>query len=51
MNTKNKQDQKKNQRQKTRNGQGSKKQGQNPNMLHGDLKHQDHEYPEMRMTR
>ena len=53
MNTKNKQDQKKNQRQRTRQEQGPKKQGQNPNMLHGDRKHQDHdqEHPETRLFR
>jgi hypothetical protein len=57
MNTKNKQDQKKTQPQRTRQAQRPKKQsqhdqqGQNSNMLHGDLKHQDHEYPEMRLTR
>jgi hypothetical protein len=50
MNTKNKQDQK-NQRQKSRQEQGPKKQGQNPNMLQDDGKHQDHEHPETRLTR
>jgi hypothetical protein len=46
MNTKNKQGQK-NQRQKTRQEQGSKKRGQTSHML----QHQDHEHPETRMTR
>jgi hypothetical protein len=50
MNTKNKQDQK-NQRDKGREQQAPKKQGRNPNALHGGPKHHDHEYPEMRMTR
>ncbi len=45
MNTKNKQDQKKNQRQKTQK-QEPKKRGQNSSML----PHQDHEHPETRMT-
>lgn len=49
MNTK-KQNQK-SQEQKTRQKQEPKKQGQNPNMLQDDRKHQDHEYPETRMTR
>jgi hypothetical protein len=35
----------KNQQQKTRQSQGSKKQGRHPNVL------QEHEYPEMRLTR
>jgi len=47
MNTKNKQDQKK----KTLQGQGPKKQGQNPKMLQVDRKHEDQEHPETRMTR
>jgi hypothetical protein len=50
MNTKNKQDQK-SQRQKTRQGQGPKKRGQNSNMLRAERKHEDHEYPETRLTR
>jgi hypothetical protein len=41
MNTKNKQDEKKNQRQKTRRVQGSNKRGQR----------HEHELPETRMTR
>jgi hypothetical protein len=45
MNTKNKQDQKKNQRQKTRQDHGPKKRDRNPGMLH------DHEHPETRLTR
>jgi hypothetical protein len=49
MNTKDKQDQK-NQRQKTRQKQGPKKRGQT-SMLPDDRKHQDHEYPETRLTR
>ena len=48
MNTKSKQDQKKNQ-QKTRREQGSKK--QNQNMLHDVLTHHEQELPETRMTR
>jgi hypothetical protein len=44
MNTKNKQDQKK-QRQRTRQAHGLKKRGQNPSV------HQEHEHPEMRLTR
>ncbi len=50
MNTKNKQDQK-NQRHKTRQEQVPKKQGQSPKMLQEDRKPQDHEHPEMRLTR
>jgi hypothetical protein len=52
MNTKNKQNQT-NQRQKTRQEQGSKKQGQNHKILHDDLKLQnhEHEHPETRLTR
>ena len=50
MNTKIKQGQK-NQRQKTRQVQERKKQGQNPNMLQDGRKHQEQEYPETRMTR
>jgi hypothetical protein len=50
MNTTNKQDQKK-QRKKTRQKQGPKKRGQNSNMLPDDRKHEDHEYPETRLTR
>ncbi len=46
MNTKSKQDQKKNQRQKTLQKQEPKKRGQNPSML----QQRDHEHPEMRMT-
>lgn len=52
MNTKNRQDQKKSQRQQTRQEQGPKRRDRNPNMLHGDsAKHHEQEYPEMRMTR
>ena len=47
MNTKTKQNQKNQNRQK----HGPKKQGHNANMLQYDRKHQDHEYPETRMTR
>jgi hypothetical protein len=50
MNTKNKQDQK-NQRRKTRQKQEPKKQGQKSNMLHEDLRNQEHEHPELRLTR
>jgi hypothetical protein len=50
MNTKNKQGQK-NQREKTRQKHEPKKRRQNSSMLHDDRKHQDHEYPEMRLTR
>jgi hypothetical protein len=46
MNTKIKQDQKKNQRQETRQKLEPKKRGQNSSML----QHQDHEHPETRMT-
>jgi hypothetical protein len=45
MNTKNQQDQKKNQRQKTQQNQGPKKQGQNSNIVH------EQEHPETRLTR
>jgi hypothetical protein len=45
MNTKNKQDQKKNQSQEARQQQRPKKQGPNPGMF------QEHEHPETRMTR
>ena len=51
MNTKNKQDQKKNQRQKTRQEHGAGKQGRNSNMLREDLKFQEHEHAETRLTR
>ncbi len=53
MNTKNQQDQKKNQGQKTQQEQAPKKWGQSPNVLHDDRKHQDHdqEHPETRLTR
>jgi hypothetical protein len=53
MNTKTEQHQKKDQRQKTQEGQGQKKQGQNPSMLQGNRRHQDHEqeHPETRLTR
>jgi hypothetical protein len=53
MNTKNQQDQKKNQGQKARQEHGLKKQGQNPSMLQGNQKHQDHdqEHAETRLTR
>jgi hypothetical protein len=47
MNTKTKRNQKNERRQK----QGPKKEGQNPNMLHDDGKHHDHERPETRLTR
>jgi hypothetical protein len=50
MNTKTKQNQK-SQQQKTRQKQEPKKQGQNTNMLHEDRKYQEHEHPEMRLTR
>jgi hypothetical protein len=50
MNTATKQDQK-NQRQKTRQKQRPKKQGRNASLLHDDRKHQEHEHPEMRLTR
>jgi hypothetical protein len=50
MNTKNKQDQT-NHRQKSRQKQRPKKQGQSPHMLHEDLKHHEQEQPETRMTR
>jgi hypothetical protein len=53
MNTKSKLDQKKNQGQRTQQDQGPKKRGQNPNLLHDNQKHQDHEqeHPETRLTR
>jgi hypothetical protein len=53
MNTKTEQNQKKNQRQKTQQEQGGKKRGQNPSMLQGNRKHQDHEqeHPETRLFR
>ena len=41
----------KNQLQKTRHAQGAKKQGRNPGGLHQDVKHDEHEYPETRLTR
>jgi len=47
MNTKTKQNPKNRNRQK----QGPKKQGQNPSMLQYDRKHHEQEYPETRMTR
>ncbi|MGD1093874.1 MAG: hypothetical protein ABSB35_18040 [Bryobacteraceae bacterium] len=50
MNTKNKQDQKR-KGQQTRQKQGPKKQGQSPNNALDDRKYQDHELPEMRLTR
>jgi hypothetical protein len=50
MNTKNKQNQKNEQR-TTRQKQGPKKQGQNPNTLQDDRKHEEHEHPETRLTR
>jgi hypothetical protein len=52
MNTKNQLDQKKNQRQKTRQQQGPKRQGRTSNMLHVERKHNyhEHELPETRMT-
>jgi len=42
-----------NQQQKTKQEHGPKKQGQQPNMLHKDRisPAQEHEYPELRMTR
>jgi hypothetical protein len=49
MNTTTKQDQK-NQRRKTRQKQGPKKQGRSPN-LHDDRRFQEHEHPETRLTR
>ncbi len=51
MNTKTKQDQKTNQRRKTRQEQGPRKRGENSHMLSDYRKHQDHEYPEMRLYR
>ncbi len=51
MNTNNKQDQKKNQRQKTRQQQGLRKQGRNAGMLHEDRRPHEQEHPETRMTR
>jgi hypothetical protein len=50
MNTKNKQDQKGQQR-KTQQKQGPKKQGQNPSVLQNGRKYQEHEHPEARLTR
>jgi len=50
MNTNKKSDEKI-QRQQSRQTQAPKKQGQNPHMLQGDRKHQDHELPETRLTR
>jgi hypothetical protein len=50
MNTKNKQDQKK-KAQQTRQKQGLKRQGRSPSMALDDRKYQDHELPEMRLTR
>jgi hypothetical protein len=47
MNTKTKQNQKNQRRQK----QGPKKQGQNPNTPHDDRKPHEQEYPETRLTR
>ncbi len=53
MNTKNQQDQKKNQRPATRQEQDTKKRGQNPSILQNTRKHPDHEqeHPETRLTR
>jgi len=51
MNTTTKQDQKKNQQQKTRQKHGPNKPAQNSNMLHGGRKQEDHEHAETRMTR
>jgi hypothetical protein len=53
MNTKNQQDQKKNQRPATRQEQGTKKRGQNPSILQNTRKLPDHEqeHPETRLTR
>jgi hypothetical protein len=50
MNTKHKQEEK-NQRQKARLDQGSKKQDRNRNSLRDNLKHDDHEHAETRMFR
>ena len=50
MNTKNKQD-RKNQRQKTQQKLQPKKQGRNAKMLHEDMGSQEHEHPELRLTR
>ncbi len=50
----NKQDslhQQEHQQQKTRQGQGPSRQGQNSRALHQEAIPQDHEYPERRMTR
>jgi hypothetical protein len=47
MNTKSKQNQKNESRQKL----APKKQGQNPNTLRDDRKHHEQEYPETRLTR
>lgn len=47
MNTKTKQNQKTQRRQK----QGPKKEGQSPNMLQDDRKYHEQERPETRMTR
>jgi hypothetical protein len=47
MNTKNKQNQTSQRRQK----QGPKKEGRSPNMLHDDRKPHEQEHPETRLTR
>jgi hypothetical protein len=39
------------QQQKTKQEQGPKRQGQNSHALHETVTHQDHEFPETRMTR
>jgi hypothetical protein len=51
MNTNNQQYQKKNQRQKSRQGQTPKKHTRSSNMLHDNKQHHEHELPEMRLTR
>jgi hypothetical protein len=51
MNTKSKQDQKTNQRQEPQLRLAPKKQGKNHNMLHQSSTIQEHEHPEMRLTR
>jgi hypothetical protein len=51
MNTKNKQDQKKKQRHETQVAHGVKKRGQQLNTAHESVKYQEHELPEMRLTR
>jgi hypothetical protein len=51
MNTKSKQDTKKNQGQKSRQAQTSKKQRHNVNLLQDEQKHHEQEHPETRLTR